>query len=110
MRVLPWPLPRALGYTDQQVVMQLDERDMRMNTTKRLRDLLKEEIDLHEAVMSGGHFERSGESNALGDKARLDQTKVNLRLVKANFVEGSVEVNPVRERAEALERKFACGR
>ena len=102
MRILPWPLPRQLSYSDQQVVKELDEWQLAENTTMGLRDLSKEEIETQEAIMYGGHFERSGKSNALGDQVRLEQMRVNLGRVRGRFDEGSEEVRMVKGRIKWL--------
>ncbi|KIW75595.1 hypothetical protein Z517_10337 [Fonsecaea pedrosoi CBS 271.37] len=91
MRVVPWPLPRQLSYSDQQVINELTVWQMENNTTMGLRDLSKEEIEMQEAIMYGGHFERSG-ANAQNDRARLEQFWANLRLVRTKFAEDSEEV------------------
>ncbi|OQV08228.1 hypothetical protein CLAIMM_12537 [Cladophialophora immunda] len=97
MRVLPWPLPRQLSYSDQQIVNELSQWQMENNTTVGLRDLSKEEIEMQEAIMYGGHFERSG-ANAQNDRARLEQFWVNLTLVRTKFAEDSEEVRMIRNR------------
>lgn len=106
MRVLPWPLPRQLTYSDQQVVKELDQWQIENNTTAGLRDLRKEEIEMQEAIMYGGHFERSGANNALNDRSRLQQMKTNLGLVRTKFDEGSQEVRMVRDRITSLQLKM----
>ncbi|KIW26852.1 uncharacterized protein PV07_06654 [Cladophialophora immunda] len=97
MRVLPWPLPRQLSYSDQQIVNELSQWQMENNTTVGLRDLSKEEIEMQEAIMYGGHFERSG-ANAQNDRARLEQFWVDLTLVRTKFAEDSEEVRMIRNR------------
>ena len=106
MRILPWPLPRQLSYSDQQVVKQLDPWQLENNTTRSLRDLSRKEIEMHEAIMYGGHFERSGSSKALNDRARLEQMKVNLRLVRTKFADESEEVQTLTERVVILLKKM----
>ncbi|KIW96813.1 uncharacterized protein Z519_02204 [Cladophialophora bantiana CBS 173.52] len=97
MRILPWPLPRQLSYSDQQVINGLTEWQMENNTTRGLRDLLKEEIEMQEAIMYGGHFERSG-ANAQNDEARLERFWANLMLVRTKFAEDSEEVRMIKNR------------
>jgi hypothetical protein len=109
LRILPWPVPRDLSYSDQQLVKELDQRQIQDNTTMQLRDLTKEEIDMQEAIMYGGHFERSGASHALNDQARLEQFRVNLRLVRTKFAEDSDEVKLVKERVMKLLQKMGRG-
>jgi hypothetical protein len=106
MRILPWPVPSRLSYSDQQVVNEMSPRQLQRNSTRGLRDLSKEEIDLHEAITYGGHLERSGSSKALNDQARLDQMRSNLALVRSKFAEGSDEVKMVKERVEQLLKKM----
>lgn len=106
MRVLPWPLPRQLTYSDQQVVKELRQWQIENNTTMGLRDLCKEETEMQEAIMYGGHFERSGANNALTDRSRLEQMKANLGLVRTKFDEGSEEVRTVQDRITSLQEKM----
>ncbi|EXJ79737.1 hypothetical protein A1O3_08020 [Capronia epimyces CBS 606.96] len=104
MRVLPWPVPRQLSYSDSQVVDQLDEWGLANNSTARLKDLTKEEIDVQCAIMYGGHLERSG-ANAQNDQARLRNFRSNLALVRTAHAEDSEEVRTVKRRiAEQLEK------
>jgi hypothetical protein len=105
MRILPWPLPRQLSYSDQQVVKELDASQVENNTTRLLQDLSKEDIEIQEAIMYGGHFERSGPNKALNDRARLEQMKVNLRLVRTKFDEGSEEVRMMKQRIVGILKK-----
>jgi hypothetical protein len=102
-------MPRDLSYSDQQLVKELDQRQIQDNTTMQLRDLTKEEIDMQEAIMYGGHFERSGASHALNDQARLEQFRVNLRLVRTKFAEDSDEVKLVKGRVMKLLQKMGRG-
>ncbi|EXJ71876.1 uncharacterized protein A1O5_04377 [Cladophialophora psammophila CBS 110553] len=97
MRILPWPLPRQLSYSDQQVVNGLTQWQMENNTTVGLKDLSKDEIEMQEAIMYGGHFERSG-ANAQNDEARLERLWANLTLVRTKFAEDSAEVRMIKNR------------
>ncbi|KIX93674.1 uncharacterized protein Z520_10580 [Fonsecaea multimorphosa CBS 102226] len=97
MRVLPWPLPAQLSYSDRQVINGLTPWQIANNTTFGLTDLSKEGIEMQEAIMYGGHFERSG-ANAQNDRARLDQFWINLRLVRTKFAEDSEEVRLIKNR------------
>lgn len=97
MRVLPWPLPRSLSYSDTQLVKEVDSWGLRYNSTEKLRDLSKEEIDMQCAIMYGGHLERSG-ANAQNDEARLQTFRMNLTLVRTKYAEDSEEVRMVKNR------------
>ena len=102
MRIIPWPLPRQLSYSDQQVVKEVNAWQLEHNTTRGLRDLSKEEIEMQEAIMYGGHFERSGLNKALKTPDRLKLMKANLRLVRTRFEESSDEVKLLKERVVGL--------
>ncbi|OCT54770.1 hypothetical protein CLCR_02823 [Cladophialophora carrionii] len=106
LRILPWPVPHDLSYADQRLIKELDDWGTQENTTVHLRDLMKDEIDMHEAIMYGGHFERSGTRHALQDQARLEQLRVNLRLVRTKFAEDSDEVQLVKDRVVRLLQKM----
>ena len=51
MRILPWPLPSQLTYSDQQIFKELNNWQPAENTTMGLRDLSNEGIKLQEAIM-----------------------------------------------------------
>ncbi|ETI23068.1 hypothetical protein G647_04864 [Cladophialophora carrionii CBS 160.54] len=106
LRILPWPVPHDLSYSDQRLIKELDNWEIQENSTMRLRDLMKDEIHMHEAIMYGGHFERSGTHHALHDQARLEQLWVNLRLVRTKFAEDSDEVQLVKDRVVRLLQKM----
>jgi hypothetical protein len=108
MRVLPWPLPRQLSYSDTQVVNQLSEEGRANNSTRELRDLTKDEIEMQYAVMYGGHFERSGR-NAQNDGVRLQTLRANLALVRTRYAEESEEVSVVRGRVAKLVQEMGDG-
>ncbi|EXJ80464.1 hypothetical protein A1O1_08609 [Capronia coronata CBS 617.96] len=105
MRVLPWPVPRQLSYSDSQVVSQLDDWGQANNSTARLADLTKEEIEVQSAIMYGGHLERSG-AHAQNDNVRLRNFIANLALVRKAFAEDSEEVNIVKTRMADQLRKM----
>ncbi|EXJ63070.1 hypothetical protein A1O7_03515 [Cladophialophora yegresii CBS 114405] len=106
LRILPWPVPRDLSYSDQQLIKELGWRSIQHNTTLYLKDLTKDEMDMQEAIMYGGHFERSGAKHALHDQARLQRLWVNLRLVRTRFAENSDEVQLVKGRVVQLLQKM----
>ncbi|OAP56824.1 hypothetical protein AYL99_08936 [Fonsecaea erecta] len=97
MRVLPWPLPQQLSYSDQQVVNGVTQWEKKNNTTRGLMDLSREEVEMQEAIMYGGHFERSG-ANAQNDRTRLNQFWINLTLVRTKFTEDTEEVSLIKNR------------
>jgi len=97
MRVLPWPLPRHLSYSDRQVVKELDGQGRAENSTRNLRDLTEEEIEMRCAIMYGGHFERSG-AHAQNDATRLQTFRANLQLVRTKYSEDSEEVQMIKSR------------
>lgn len=105
MRILPWPLPRQLSYSDSQVVKELDDGEKANNSTYDLRDLTKEEIEMQCAIMYGGHFERSG-ANAQNDQARLQTFMANLALVRTTYAEDSEEVTLIKARISQQREKM----
>ncbi|EHY56602.1 uncharacterized protein HMPREF1120_04678 [Exophiala dermatitidis NIH/UT8656] len=105
MRVLPWPLPGQLSYSDAQVVKQLDDWGKANNSTARMEDLTKEEIDIQCAILYGGHLERSG-SKAQDDQTRLKTFQTNLALVRTAYPDDSEEVKMVQGRIDELLAKM----
>ncbi|KAL2417707.1 hypothetical protein ABEF95_012785 [Exophiala dermatitidis] len=105
MRVLPWPLPGQLSYSDAQVVKQLDDWGKANNSTARMEDLTKEEIDIQCAILYGGHLERSG-SKAQDDQTRLKTFQTNLALVRTAYADDSDEVKMVQCRIDELLAKM----
>lgn len=94
MRVIPWPPPQKLSYSDQQVLKEAGNAGLANNSTWFLEDLTKEEIDMHVAITYGRHLERSG-SKAQDDHSRQDRFRKNLKLVRSKYADNSEEVGLV---------------
>lgn len=91
MRVVPWPPPQKLSYSDQQVLNEVGEAGLATNSTWFLEDLTKEEIEMHIAITYGSHLERSG-GKAQDDRSRRERFHKNLKLVRGRYAEDSEEV------------------
>ncbi|KEF61697.1 uncharacterized protein A1O9_03266 [Exophiala aquamarina CBS 119918] len=94
MRVIPWPPPQKLSYSDQQVLKEVGNAGLANNSTWFLEDLTKEEIEMHIAITYGSHLERSG-AKAQDYHRRQDRFRKNLKLVRSKYAEGSGEVGLV---------------
>ncbi|KAK5061432.1 hypothetical protein LTR84_007975 [Exophiala bonariae] len=94
MRVIPWPTPNHLSYSDQQIFKELGHVGVRQNITWNLLDLTKEQIEMHTAITYGGHLERSG-GKAQDYETRVTKFRENLRLVRSQYADNTEEVRLV---------------
>lgn len=94
MRVVSWPTPNHLSYSDQQIFKELGPVGVTQNITWLLEDLTKEQIEMHAAITYGGHLERSG-GKAHDYQTRLSRFRHNLRLVRSRYADNTEEVRLV---------------